>query len=48
MKKTSLTDHAPPATIQGCSENGWVNTKVFLEFIQHSVKNVKKSSVNDI
>ena len=48
MKKASLTDHAPPATIQGCSENGWVNTKVFLEFIQHSVKHVRCSQKNPV
>ena len=37
-KKASLTDHASPGTIQGCSGNGWVNTELFLEFIQHFVK----------
>ena len=39
-KKASLTDHAPLATIQGCSENVWLNTELVLEFIQHFVKHV--------
>ena len=47
-KKASLTDHAPPGTIQGCSENGWVNTKLFLEYIKHFVKHVKCSIANPI
>ena len=31
-KKASLTDHAPPGTIQGCTEHWWVNIELFLEF----------------
>ena len=42
-KNVSLTDHVPPGTIQGCSENGWVNTELFSEFIQHFVKHVSCS-----
>ena len=47
-KKASLTDHAPPGTIQGCSENGWVNTEFFLEFVQHFVKHVSCSQKNPV
>ena len=47
-KKASLTDHAPPGTIEGCSENVWVNTKLFLVYIKHFVKHVKCSIANPI
>ena len=47
-KKASLTDHAPPGTIQGCSENRWVNAEPFLEFIQHFVKHVSCSHKNPV
>ena len=47
-KKASLTDHAPPGTIQGCSENGWVKTELLLEYIKHFVKDVKCSTAKPI
>ena len=47
-KKASLTDHAPPGTIQGCSENRWMNTKLFLELIQNFVKHVSCSQKNPV
>ena len=45
-KKASLTNHTPPGTIQGCSENWWVNTELFLEHIKHFVNHVKCSITN--
>ena len=30
----------PPGTIQQCSENEWVNTELFQEFMKHFVKHV--------
>lgn len=36
--KPELTDNAPVGTIQGCSENGWVNTELFIKYIKHFVK----------
>ena len=42
------TTHAPPGTIRGCSENGWVNTELFLEFIQHFMKHVSCSQKNPV
>ena len=47
-KKASLTDQAPPGTIQGCSENGWVNTELFIEYTKHFVKHVKCSLSNPV
>ena len=47
-KKASLTDHAPSGTIQGCSENVWLNTELVLEFIQHFVKHVSCSQENPV
>ena len=32
-EKILLTDNAPIGTIQGCSENGWVNTDLIFEYI---------------
>ena len=36
--KPELTDNAPVGTIQSCSENGWVNTELFIKYIKHFVK----------
>ena len=47
-KKLLLTDNAPVGTIQGCSENGWVNTDLFFEYIQHFVKHVRCTLINKV
>ncbi|XP_065662703.1 uncharacterized protein LOC136085333 [Hydra vulgaris] len=47
-KKLFLTDNAPVGTIQGCSENGWVNTDLFLEYIQNFVKHVRCTLINKV
>ena len=36
--KPKITDNAPVGTIQGYSENGWVNTELFIKHINHFVK----------
>ena len=47
-KKLLLTDNAPVGTIQGCSENGWVNADLFFEYIQHFVKHVRCTLINKV
>ena len=47
-KKLLLTDNAPVGTIQGCSENSWVNTDLFFEYIQHFVKHVQCTLINKV
>ena len=47
-KKLLLTDNAPVGTIQGCSENGWVNTDLFFEYIQHFVKHLWCTLINKV
>ena len=42
-KKLSLTDHAPPGTLNEVSENGWINADIFLNYIKHFVKHVRPS-----
>ena len=37
-KKDSLTDHAPVGTLQGVSDNGWINTELFLQYTRHFIK----------
>ena len=41
--KDSLLDNAPPGTIGGCSDNGWITTALFEKFIKHFVHHVKCS-----
>lgn len=36
--KPELLDHIPAGTIGACSENGWVNTEIFMTYIQHFVQ----------
>lgn len=33
--KPELIDHAPPGTIGGCSDNGWITSELFLTYIKH-------------
>ncbi|XP_065675598.1 uncharacterized protein LOC136091814 [Hydra vulgaris] len=40
--------NAPVGTIQGCSENGWVKTDLFLEYIQHFSKHVQCTLINKV
>ncbi|XP_065675727.1 uncharacterized protein LOC136091935 [Hydra vulgaris] len=40
--------NAPVGTIQGCSKNGWANTDLFLEYIQHFVNHVLCTLINKV
>lgn len=42
--RPDLTDKAPPGTAGHCSDNGWVNAELFLEFLQHFTKHVNPSA----
>lgn len=33
--KPKLIDHAPMGTIQACSDNGWIETELCMQYIQH-------------
>ena len=35
--KPELLDHTPVGTIGACSENGWINTEIFMDYIKHFV-----------
>ena len=41
--KPELVDHAPAGTIGQCSENGWIDSDLFLEFLKHFVTYTKCS-----
>lgn len=47
-KKPELIDHAPPGTIDGVSDNGWVTTELFEEYIHHFVKHTNCSPSNKV
>lgn len=42
--KNELMDHAPPGAIGLTQEKGWMNSEVFLKWLQHFVKFVKPST----
>ena len=41
--KPELTDSAAVGTILGCSQNGWVNTELFIKYVKYFVKFVNYS-----
>ena len=45
--KNSLLDNTPSGTIGGCSDNGWITTKLFQLFVQHLVKYIGCSKSNE-
>ena len=42
-KKPELIDHAPPGTIDACSDNGWITTELFLDYVKHFVHHTRCS-----
>ena len=43
-----LIEHAPPGTIGGCSDSGWVDTDLFMTYIKHFCKHTKCSKESKI
>ncbi|CAB4032795.1 tigger transposable element-derived 6-like [Paramuricea clavata] len=41
--KPELVDHAPAGTIAGCSDSGWIEANLFLDYIKHFAAHVKCS-----
>ena len=41
--KDSLLDEAKPGTIGGCSDGGWIETDIFMKYIEHFVKHTNCS-----
>ena len=42
-KKLSLTDYAPPGTLNEVTENGWIDATSFMAYLQHFVKFIQPS-----
>ena len=46
--KPEITDNAPAGTLNTVSENGWINGPLFVNHMEHFVKNVKPSKENKV
>ena len=44
--KENLIDHAPARTLGKCSDSGWIDTELFMEYIEHFVKHTHCSPEN--
>ena len=42
-KKLSLTDYAPPATLNEVTKNDWIDATSFMAYLQHFVKFIQAS-----
>ena len=46
--KPELIDHASIGTIAGCSDNGWIESHLFMEWIHHFAKYTKCSKQSPV
>ena len=46
--KDSLVDHAPPGTLGKCSESGWIDADIFMDYIKHFVQHTHCSPTNKV
>src|SRR5215469_16473188 len=52
FKRKRMTDlllrGSPPGSIGGCSDNGWINSDLFVKWLQHFIASVKASVTNRV
>lgn len=46
--KSELIDHAPPGTIGRCSDSGWIETDLFMDYIKHFADHVKPTNTSPV
>ena len=45
-RKTELTDHAPAGTLNEVSDSGWIETGLFMRYMEHFVAHVRPTKEN--
>ena len=46
--KPELIDHAPAGTIGDCSDSGWIDSDLFMTFMEHFTNHIKPSKTNPV